>query len=227
MFLMSFTWFPSSQFCPSLFLPLPHVFNLCSPFSLSWLLLCAPSASLVRHQRLHFFSLLLRFVWFNWKGPSVFGPTPTQEVTNTATNGFVLISVWSSACPGGVWYSKDPTKKKVLKQWKHKWREKESSYWVYIALTSENYNDIFRWIDPSFCTCLSVTWNIIFSENSRSMLPWWFGPGKRWTSVVAVKTHQSSSWVEPLSSLKGSLNEPNLLSFIPGEAKTSTLSCFV
>lgn len=88
----------------------------------------------------------------------------------------------SSVCPGGVWYSKDPTKKEVLKQWKHKWREKESSYWVHIALTSEKYNVIFWWIDPSFCTCLSVTWNIIFSENSRSMLPWWFGRGKRWTS---------------------------------------------
>lgn len=223
MFLMSLTWFSSSQFCPSLFLPLPHVFNLCSPFSLSWLLLCALSASLVRHQR--FFSLLLRFVWFNWKSQSVFGPTPTQEVTNTVTNGFNQWVVFSLS-----WWSlifQRPYKEKeVLKERKDKWTEKESSYWVYIALTSENY-DIFRWIDPSFCTCLSVTWNIIFSQNSRSMLPWWFGPGKRWTSVAAVKTHQSSSWVEPLSSLKGSLNEPNLLSFIPGEAKTSTLSCYV
>lgn len=112
MFLMSFTWFSSSQFCPSLFLHLRHVFNLCSPFSLSWLMLCALSASLVRHQQLKVFSLFLQFVWFNWKSQSVFGPPPTQEVTNPVTNGFVLISVWSSVCPGGVWYSKDPTKKK-------------------------------------------------------------------------------------------------------------------
>lgn len=133
MFLMSSTCVSSSQFCPSLFLPLPHVFNLRSPFSLSWLLR-ALSASFVRHRWLHFFSFFLWFGWCNRKSPSVFGPTPTQEQSQ--------IPQLTNQIKGGVWYSKDPIKKKKTMKAQI---EREAKF-LLRSHGAENY-DISRRID--------------------------------------------------------------------------------
>lgn len=79
---------------------------------------------------------------------------------------------WQRKGAAADWFSKTP-------KLKHEPREEERSQWVHISPTSENHNGIRQRIDWSFCACLSVTWNIISSENGgNTFFPWWFGPVK-------------------------------------------------
>lgn len=110
-----------------------------------------------------------------------------QTLTNiTSDKGKVLQQVSAAAD----WVSK-------TQKLKREPREEKRSHWVHISPTSENYNGIRQRIDWSFCACLSVTWNIISSENSGNMFPWWFGPVKQYCRTCNTQLQLLGPTSEP------------------------------